>query len=257
MIIILKYYKPFISSLRGKINISYKIKKIKKINYLDYSKSIFTNLLLKYKNNTIYKKIDFYYLNFKYYKNINKILILNVLYNSNRNNLIYLGIYLNGMLKGYNLYKNISNKIKIFEIISIGIKTNLKIGNSLLLNYIPSIYIISNIEYKNKCKYIKSAGTFGTIINKNNNLIYIKLPSKKIIKLKYYNFATLGQNNNKYYNLINKGKIYNIYKKKIVRGTAKNACDHPHGGGKGKSYIGCKYSMTPWNKNALGYKTVN
>jgi large subunit ribosomal protein L2 len=40
-----------------------------------------------------------------------------------------------------------------------------------------------------------------------------------------------------------------------VRGVVMNACDHPHGGGEGKSPIGGK-PQTPWGKPAMGYKTV-
>jgi large subunit ribosomal protein L2 len=34
-----------------------------------------------------------------------------------------------------------------------------------------------------------------------------------------------------------------------------NPCDHPHGGGEGKSPIGRPGPVTPWGKPALGLKT--
>ena len=34
-----------------------------------------------------------------------------------------------------------------------------------------------------------------------------------------------------------------------------NPCDHPHGGGEGKSPVGRPGPVTPWGKPALGYKT--
>jgi len=34
-----------------------------------------------------------------------------------------------------------------------------------------------------------------------------------------------------------------------------NPCDHPHGGGEGRSPIGRKRPITPWGKAALGVKT--
>ena len=40
-----------------------------------------------------------------------------------------------------------------------------------------------------------------------------------------------------------------------VRGSVMNPCDHPHGGGEGKSPIGRPGPVTPWGKPALGYKT--
>ena len=36
---------------------------------------------------------------------------------------------------------------------------------------------------------------------------------------------------------------------------AMNPCDHPHGGGEGKSPIGRSRPVTPWGKVALGKKT--
>ena len=40
-----------------------------------------------------------------------------------------------------------------------------------------------------------------------------------------------------------------------VRGSVMNPCDHPHGGGEGKSPIGRPGPVTPWGKPTLGYKT--
>ena len=36
-----------------------------------------------------------------------------------------------------------------------------------------------------------------------------------------------------------------------------NPCDHPHGGGEGRSPIGRKHPVTPWGKPALGVRTRN
>ena len=40
-----------------------------------------------------------------------------------------------------------------------------------------------------------------------------------------------------------------------VRGVVMNPCDHPHGGGEGKSPVGMPAPVTPWGKGALGLKT--
>ena len=40
-----------------------------------------------------------------------------------------------------------------------------------------------------------------------------------------------------------------------VRGSVMNPCDHPHGGGEGRTSIGRPSPVTPWGKPALGYKT--
>ncbi len=40
-----------------------------------------------------------------------------------------------------------------------------------------------------------------------------------------------------------------------VRRVVMNPCDHPHGGGEGRSTIGRSHPCTPWGKPALGLKT--
>ena len=41
----------------------------------------------------------------------------------------------------------------------------------------------------------------------------------------------------------------------VVRGVVMNPCDHPHGGGEGRSPIGRTKPYTPWGKPALGVRT--
>ena len=43
--------------------------------------------------------------------------------------------------------------------------------------------------------------------------------------------------------------------KPTVRGVVMNPCDHPHGGGEGKSPIGMASPVTPWGVPTLGHKT--
>ena len=40
-----------------------------------------------------------------------------------------------------------------------------------------------------------------------------------------------------------------------VRGVVMNPCDHPHGGGEGKSPVGMPAPMSPWGKKTQGVKT--
>jgi large subunit ribosomal protein L2 len=53
------------------------------------------------------------------------------------------------------------------------------------------------------------------------------------------------------------GKTRHLGVRPTVRGSVMNPCDHPHGGGEGKSPIGRPSPVTPWGKPALGYKTRN
>ena len=51
------------------------------------------------------------------------------------------------------------------------------------------------------------------------------------------------------------GRVRHMGIRPTVRGSVMNPCDHPHGGGEGKSPIGRPGPVTPWGKPALGYKT--
>uniref|UniRef100_A0A3S5XHK4 Ribosomal protein L2 n=1 Tax=Balanophora reflexa TaxID=533299 RepID=A0A3S5XHK4_9MAGN len=241
-----------------------------KINIIKYiykkGKNSSGIIILKYRNighKNLYRKIIINFINLKK-KNFNKFgKIIAIEYDPNRNSYICF-IYLY-----YNINKNLINKkkyiiyiygLKIGNIINYFLKNNnIKIGNILFLYNIPLGTIISNINIKKKKLLnnnlkilVKSAGCLSKIIFKNKNSISIKLPSKKIIQISNKFCANIGQIGNlKFKNkkFLKAGCKYWIGKKPIIRGSAMNPVDHPHGGGKGKSSIGKKKSSTFW-----GYK---
>merc|ERR1712037_807584 len=121
-------------------------------------------------------------------------------------------------------------------------------GNSLPLNNIPLGTFVHNIELiPNKGgQIVRSAGTCA------------KLPSKEIRLINKSCYATIGEVGTKESSLIRSGKAGRnrwLGRRPTVRGSAMNACDHPHGGGEGKSPIGRAKPFTPWGKPALGIKT--
>ena len=70
--------------------------------------------------------------------------------------------------------------------------------------------------------------------------------------------ATIGAVGNQDYSnqkLGKAGKTRHRGVRPTVRGSVMNPCDHPHGGGEGKSPVGRPGPVTPWGKPALGYKT--
>ena len=70
--------------------------------------------------------------------------------------------------------------------------------------------------------------------------------------------AVIGQIGNLDHENVNLGKAGKSRHRGIrptVRGSVMNPCDHPHGGGEGKSPVGRPGPVTPWGKPALGYKT--
>jgi len=124
---------------------------------------------------------------------------------------------------------------------------NLKLGDRTIIKNIPTGSIINNLSIKNYkiSQYIRSAGTFGQIIQTGTNIAKIRLPSNKIIDVSIEAFASLGIISNLKHNLVYLGKAGRsrlLGKRPIVRGIAMNPVDHPHGG---RTNGGC-VSMTPW-----------
>jgi len=150
--------------------------------------------------------------------------------------------------------------LKVGSIIFSGMSAPISIGNTLPIKSIPIGTQIHNIESQPNRggTFAKSAGTFAQIISKDQAFITIRLPSGAIQILNPNCIATIGQIGNILHNAISIGtagrsRHMNIRPK--VRGVAKNAADHPHGGGEGKSPIGHTHPLTPWGKPALGVKT--
>jgi len=177
-------------------------------------------------------------------------------YDPNRNARIALINYLDGE-KRYILHpKNLNVGDKIFA----GPEAPLSIGNSLPLEQIPLGTSIHNIELiPNKGgQIVRSAGTSAKILAKENNYITLRLPSKEIRLVRKECFATIGEVGNNDEFLVQSGKAGRtrwLGKRPTVRGSVMNPCDHPHGGGEGRTPIGRSRPVTPWGKPALGMKT--
>ena len=85
-----------------------------------------------------------------------------------------------------------------------------------------------------------------------------RLPSGEMRKLPLNAKATIGTVGNSDHENVRLGKAGRVRHMGIrptVRGVVMNPCDHPHGGGEGKSPVGMPAPVTPWGKPALGYKT--
>ena len=141
-----------------------------------------------------------------------------------------------------------------------GFNVSLKIGNSMPIALIPNGVKIHNLELipLQGGKLIRSAGCYGVILARFERYVTIKLPSKEIKLINSKCFATIGQLTNVDFFLKNFKKAGCkrwLGIRPSVRGSAMNAVDHPHGGGKGKASIGKKKPFTPWGKPALGVKT--
>ncbi|MNL62998.1 50S ribosomal protein L2 [compost metagenome] len=92
---------------------------------------------------------------------------------------------------------------------------------------------------------------------KEGDYAQVRLPSGEQRMVHINCWATIGQVGNidaKNMSVGKAGRKRWMGIKPTVRGVVMNACDHPHGGGEGKSPIGGK-PQTPWGKPAMGFKT--
>lgn len=139
---------------------------------------------------------------------------------------------------------------------------DIKPGNTLPVANIPVGTFIYNIElYPGKGgQLVRSAGCAAQLMAKEDGVAQVRLPSGEVRIIRLDCKATIGQVGNIEHDTVKVGKAGKTRHKGIrptVRGSVMNPCDHPHGGGEGKSPIGHPGPVTPWGKPALGYKTRN
>ena len=153
--------------------------------------------------------------------------------------------------------------LKTGDVIYSGAGADIKPGNTLPIANIPVGTVINNIElYPGKgAQLVRSAGAMAQLVSKEpNGLAQVRLPSGEVRWIRLECKATIGQVGNVEHDTVKVGKAGKTRHKGIrptVRGSVMNPCDHPHGGGEGKSPIGRPGPVTPWGKPALGYKTRN
>ena len=177
-------------------------------------------------------------------------------YDPNRNARLALIYYKDGE-KRYILQPN---TLKVGDIIVSGSDSQITVGNTLPLSQIPLGTAVHNVELipNRGGQIVRAAGTSAKILAKEGNYITLRLPSKEIRLIRKECYATIGEVSNNDAFLVRSGKAGRtrwLGKRPIVRGSVMNPCDHPHGGGEGRTPIGRTRPLTPWGKPALGIKT--
>jgi len=182
--------------------------------------------------------------------------VLTLEYDPNRSAFIALVQYEDGEKR----YIIAPNGLKVGDVVSSGADADIKPGNALPLSAIPVGTIIHNIElYPGKgAQLVRSAGNMAQLMGKEDTYVLVRLPSGEMRKIPINCMATVGQVSNidhENVHLGKAGKTRHLGIRPTVRGSVMNPCDHPHGGGEGKSPVGRPGPVTPWGKPALGYKT--
>ena len=150
--------------------------------------------------------------------------------------------------------------LKVGDTVISGPDADIKAGNALPLINIPVGTVVHNVElYPGKgAQLARSAGNMAQLMAKENGMALLRLPSGELRNVPAGCMATIGQVSNPEHSNVNYGKAgrkRHMGWRPTVRGSVMNPCDHPHGGGEGKSPIGRPSPVTPWGKPTLGYKT--
>ncbi len=150
--------------------------------------------------------------------------------------------------------------LNVGDTVESGADVDIKVGNCLPLSSIPVGTFVHNIEmYAGRGGVIaRSAGIAAQLMAKEAKGAILRMPSGEMRYIPAGCRATIGMVGNVDSEIVNLGKAgrkRHMGVRPTVRGVVMNPCDHPHGGGEGKSPIGMPSPVTPWGKPALGYKT--
>ena len=150
--------------------------------------------------------------------------------------------------------------LKVGDTVMSGATADIKPGNCLPIANIPLGTLIHNIEIKigRGGQMVRSAGTAAQVMAKEGDYAQIRLPSGEVRKVSMNARATIGQVGNTDHSNVRIGKAgrkRHMGVRPTVRGVVMNPCDHPHGGGEGRSPVGMPAPMSPWGKKTQGVKT--
>ena len=146
------------------------------------------------------------------------------------------------------------------DVIMSGEGADIKVGNCLALASIPVGTMVHNIELQpgRGGQIARAAGNAAQLMAKEGKYATLRMPSGEMRMVPIACRATIGQVGNLDHEIVSLGKAgrkRHMGVRPTVRGVVMNPCDHPHGGGEGKSPVGMPGPVTPWGKPALGYKT--
>ena len=150
--------------------------------------------------------------------------------------------------------------LKVGDTVMSGPTADIKPGNCLPIANIPVGTLIHNVELKpgHGGQMVRSAGTAAQVMAKEGDYAQIRLPSGEVRKVSMTARATVGQVGNTDHSnerIGKAGRKRHMGVRPTVRGVVMNPCDHPHGGGEGRSPVGMPAPMSPWGKKTQGVKT--
>ncbi|KAF8547764.1 ribosomal protein L2 [Imleria badia] len=136
-----------------------------------------------------------------------------------------------------------------------------KLGNCVPIKLIPTGTMVHNVSLDplGKAILVRAAGTFAQVVHheENGRYSHIRLQSGEVRKVLSNCVASIGRVSNPLWDDRKLGKAGRnrwLGWRPRVRGVAMNACDHPHGGGRGKSKSN-KHPVSIWGWGTKGNRT--
>ena len=149
--------------------------------------------------------------------------------------------------------------LNVGDTIFSGEGSHIRPGNALKLKDIPVGTVIHNVEIEpgRGAVLVRSAGAAAQLMAKEGKFAYVRMPSGELRLVLLECMATIGQVGNEEHENVVSGKAGRTRWMGIrphIRGMIQNPCDHPMGGGEGKSKSN-KHPVSPWGTPAKGYRT--
>jgi large subunit ribosomal protein L2 len=177
-------------------------------------------------------------------------------YDPNRSARIALICYTDGERR----YMLAPDGLKVGDRINSGPQSEIRVGNAMPLSNIPVGTFVHNVELRlgKGGQIARSAGTSIQLMAKEGRYAQLKLPSGEVRNVPAECSATIGVVSNIDHENISVGKAGRsrwLGIRPQSRGVVQNPCDHPHGGGEGKSPQGNPHPVSPWGWHTKGKKT--
>ncbi len=203
-------------------------------------------------NKRVYRDIDF-----RYNKKDIPARVEKIEYDPYRSGFIALVVYMDGERR----YVLAPQSLTVDDEVIVGEDAKIKPGNRLPLQKIPVGTFIYNVEIKPGAgaRLVRSAGNYAEVVAHDAGYTQIKLPSTEIRKILSTSWASVGAVSNEEHRLVRIGKAgraRHMGNRPKTRSSAKNAVDHPYGGGEGRSPRGHRRARTKQGRpTGKGQKT--
>ncbi|MCE5203518.1 MAG: 50S ribosomal protein L2 [Coriobacteriales bacterium] len=198
-----------------------------------------------------YRKVDF-----KRNKDGVPAKVASIEYDPNRSARIALLHYADGEKR----YILAPQKLAVGDVVMSGVTADIKPGNALPLENIPTGTVVHAIELQpgRGAAIARSAGSSAQLMAKEGPYAILRMPSSEMRMVPLGCRATIGVVGNAEHEGVSVGKAGRSRWKGVrptVRGTAMNPVDHPHGGGEGKNKSAGRHPVTPWGVPTKGHRT--